>query len=156
MRISAKADYAVRAMVELGRAAPSEDSPMKKDALAGAQGIPVTFLGNILSELRQNGLVRGRPGSDGGYWLALPSDRIFVADVIRAVEGPLATVRGESPDELDEGELRRMWIALRSNIREVLEAVSVADLVAGELPPAVSAIADSSRRPGTGEIPRIG
>ena len=95
----------------------------------------MTFLGNILSELRQHGLVRGRPGSDGGYWLARPGAGISVADVIRAVEGPLATVRGESPDELDDGEeLKQMWIALRTNIREVLEAVSVADLVSGELP----------------------
>ena len=156
MRISAKADYAVRAMVELGRSAQSEASPMKKEALARVQEIPGTFLGNILSELRQNGLVRGRPGSDGGYWLAMPSERISVADVIRAVDGPLATVRGESADELDEGEeLKRMWIALRTNVRDVLEAVTIADLVGGVLPAEVRAIADRSQRPGTGEISSV-
>ncbi len=154
MRVSAKTDYAVRAMVELGRSGESEASPVKKDALAAAQGIPVTFLGNILSELRRDGLVHGRPGSDGGYWLAQPADRIAVADVIRAVEGPLATVRGESPDLLDESEeLKQMWIALRTNVREVLEAVTIADLVSGELPSQIRCDRRPLAAPGDGRDP---
>jgi Rrf2 family protein len=144
MRISAKADYAVRAMVEL--AGGAEDTPVKGELVADSQSIPVRFLENILAELRHAGLVHSRRGADGGYWLGRPADQITLADVIRAVDGPLATVRGEPADELDyDGALRplqEVWIALRANIREILETVTVADVAEGELPSTVRGIAN--------------
>jgi Rrf2 family protein len=134
MRISAKADYAVRASLELAAA----DGAVKGDALSVAQDIPLKFLENILIELRHAGLVRSQRGPDGGYWLAKPADQIAVADVIRAVEGPLATVRGESPEELAykgaAARLQEVWVALRSNLRGVLENVTLADIAADKLP----------------------
>jgi Rrf2 family protein len=134
VRISAKADYAVRASLELAAAG----GPVKGDALATAQSIPIKFLENILIELRHAGIVRSQRGPEGGYWLAKPAEEIAVADVIRAVEGPLASVRGESPEDLDyEGAAERLqtvWIALRSNLRAVLETVTLADIVGNKLP----------------------
>jgi Rrf2 family protein len=134
MRITAKADYAVRAALELAAA----DGAMKGDALAAAQGIPLKFLENILIDLRHAGLVRSQRGPEGGYWLAKPADEISVADVIRAVEGPLASVRGESPEELDYAgaaeQLQQVWVALRSNLRGVLETVTLDDVVNDRLP----------------------
>ena len=97
MRISAKADYAVRAAIELAR---TEDGPTKGTAIANAQGIPLKFLENILIDMRHAGLVRSQRGAEGGYWLARPAAEISVADVIRAVEGPLASVRGGPPEEV--------------------------------------------------------
>ena len=159
MRVSAKADYAVRAMVELAGPQVSESSPAKRDVLAQAQDIPTPFLGNILGELRQQGLVRGRPGSDGGYWLGRPADQISIADIVRAVEGPLATVRGEPPDDLDytkgSGPLREVWIALRANIRQVLESVTLADIVSGTLPSGIASLAAGSAPP-TAEQEQLG
>ena len=93
MRVSAKADYAVRAMVELAASGGSEEQPAKGEAISAAQAIPLRFLENILGELRVHGLVHSRRGSDGGYWLARDADEITLAEIIRAVEGPLATVR---------------------------------------------------------------
>jgi len=111
---------------------------VKGDALSAAQSIPLKFLENILIELRHAGIVRSQRGPDGGYWLAKPAEEIAVADVIRAVEGPLASVRGESPEDLDyEGAAERLqtvWIALRSNLRAVLETVTLADIVGNKLP----------------------
>jgi Rrf2 family protein len=134
VRISAKADYAVRASLELAAAG----GPMKGDALSEAQAIPLKFLENILIEMRHAGLVRSQRGPDGGYWLAKPAGEIAVADVIRAVEGPLASVRGESPEELEYAgaaeRLQDVWIALRSNLRAVLETVTLADVVGDKLP----------------------
>jgi Rrf2 family protein len=134
MRISAKVDYAVRASLELAAA----DGAVKGDALADAQGIPLKFLENILIELRHAGIVRSQRGPEGGYWLARPAGEVSVADVIRAVEGPLATVRGESPENVPGSgaaeHLQEVWIALRSNLRAVLENVTLADIVAGSLP----------------------
>ena len=134
MRISAKADYAVRASLELAAA----DGAVKGDALSTAQEIPLKFLENILIELRHAGLVRSQRGPDGGYWLAKPADEISVADVIRAVEGPLASVRGASPEELEykgaAEPLQHVWVALRSNLRAVLESVTLADVVGDKLP----------------------
>src|SRR3989454_10305593 len=98
MRVSAKADYAVRAAVEL---AAAESPPVKGEIISSAQGIPLKFLENILGELRHAGLVRSQRGTEGGYWLARPAEEITLADVIRAVEGPLASVRGESPSQLE-------------------------------------------------------
>jgi Rrf2 family protein len=145
MRVSAKADYGVRALVELAGSGATEESPAKGEALAAAQAIPMRFLENILGELRVHGLVHSRRGSDGGYWLARDPDDVTLAEIIRAVEGPLATVRGESPDEIeylgDAVALRDVWLALRANVRQVLESVTVADVVAGELPEPLRALA---------------
>jgi Rrf2 family protein len=142
VRVSAKADYAVRAMLELTDA--SSDEPAKGEAVSEAQEIPARFLENILSELRQQGLVQSCRGADGGYWLARPADQITIAEVIRAVEGPLATVRGEGPEEVRyqgvAAPLQQVWVALRTNIRSVLETVTLADVVADELPAMVTAM----------------
>ena len=148
MRVSAKADYGVRALVELAAADASEQAPAKGELIAAAQAIPMRFLENILAELRVHGLVHSRRGSDGGYWLAQAPDEITLAEVIRAVEGPLATVRGEAPDEIEYPAgcepLRDVWLALRANVRGVLESVTLADVVAGELPAPIPAL---SQRP---------
>lgn len=147
MRISAKADYAVRAAIELVRG--DRDAPVKGDTIASAQGIPLKFLENILSDMRHGGLVASRRGADGGYWLALEPAEISVADIIRAVEGPLATVRGERPERVEyEGSaepLQRVWIAVRAALRSVAEEVTVADLSSGKLPAAVAALADDPK-----------
>jgi Rrf2 family protein len=136
VRVSAKADYAVRAMIEL--AAGPEEGAVKGELIAEAQGIPLHFLENILGELRHQGLVHSRRGADGGYWLAKPASEITVAEVIRSVEGPLASVRGELPQDIAyEGTaepLQRVWIALRANMRAVLEQVTLADLAKDDLP----------------------
>ena len=140
MRISAKADYAVRAAVEL--AAAADEKPVKAERIATAQDIPLNFLENILGELRHAGIVRSHRGADGGFRLARPAEEITVADVIRAVEGPLANVRGLSPDGLEyEGSaarLRDVWVALRANVRGVLEQVTLTDVAKGDLPPHVA------------------
>ena len=144
MRVSAKADYAVRAAVELA-SAPAEE-PIKGEVIAAAQEIPLRFLENILTEMRQQGLVHSRRGQEGGYWLARPSDDITIAEVIRSVEGPLASVRGARPDELAYGgaaePLKGVWVALRANIRSVLETVTLADVVSGALPEPVRELAE--------------
>lgn len=146
MRVSAKADYAVRAMVELAASGSSAEKPAKGEVVAAAQKIPMRFLENILGELRVHGLVQSRRGSDGGYWLARPADDVTLAEIIRAVEGPLATVRGEAADEIEypgaSQPLRAVWLALRVNIRQVLESVTLADLVAGSLPEPIGSLAD--------------
>ena len=135
MRTTAKADYAVRAAVEL---AASDGSPVPADRIAEAQNIPANFLENILLDLRRAGIVESRRGAAGGYLLSKPAKQIVVADVVRAVEGPLASVRGLSPDQLDyEGSaesLRDVWVALRSAVRSVLEHVTLADIASGKLP----------------------
>ncbi|HWI23206.1 MAG TPA: Rrf2 family transcriptional regulator [Baekduia sp.] len=136
MRISAKADYAVRAAIELTNA--DRDSPIKGEAVATAQSIPLKFLENILNDMRHAGLIASRRGADGGYWLALPAAEISVADVIRAVEGPLATVRGERPDQVEyDGSaepLQKVWIAVRAALRSVAEEVTLEHLASGDLP----------------------
>jgi Rrf2 family protein len=138
MRVSAKVDYAVRAAVELAAAG---GDLVKGEQLSEAQGIPLKFLENILIELRQAGIVRSQRGPEGGYWLGRSAAEVSVADVIRAVEGPLATVRGERPESLDyrgsAESLQRVWIALRGSMRDVLETVTLWDLAKGSLPPAI-------------------
>ena len=140
MRITAKADYAVRAAAEL---AAVEDTgvPVKGEQLARSQSIPQNFLENILTELRRAGIVRTRRGADGGYQLARPAAEISVADVLRAVEGPLAAVQGTRPEALAyEGaasHLPEVWVALRASLRSVLEHVTLADLASGKLPAVV-------------------
>ena len=135
VRTTAKADYAVRAAIELAAAG---DGPVKADSIAGAQSIPLNFLENILLDLRRAGIVDSKRGAAGGYTLARSAEEISIADVIRAVEGPLANVRGMSPEALEyEGSaerLRDVWIALRASVRSVLEAVTLADVARGELP----------------------
>ena len=120
---------------------------MKGQHIATAQGIPPKFLENILADLKRSGVVGSVRGADGGYWLNRRPEDVTVADIIRAVEGPLADVRGEPPEELaypgDLDALQRVWIALRSNLRAVLEHVTLADLVAGKLEPGVDRLADT-------------
>ena len=136
MRVSAKVDYAVRAAVELAAADP--DVNVKAEAIAAAQEIPRKFLDNILQGLRQAGIVESRRGPEGGHRLARPADDIAIADVIRAIDGPLANVGGRSPDELrltgSAEPLQEVWIAVRASLRGVLEEVTLADVAAGELP----------------------
>ncbi len=144
MRISAKADYAVRAAVEL--AAGGNDKPIKAERIATAQNIPLNFLENILGELRHAGIVRSQRGAEGGFRLAKAPDQISIADVIRAVEGPLASVRGGPPEEISypgtSAALPRVWIAVRANLRMVVEHVTVADVAGGKLPSAVDRLAE--------------
>ena len=144
MRISAKVDYALRAAVEL--AAADDGRPVKADRVATKQDIPVRFLESILGELRHARIVHSRRGAEGGYWLARDADAVTVADIIRAVEGPLATVRGEPPEHSSYGgaasALPRVWIAVRKNLRGVVEQVTLADIASGELPIAIERLAD--------------
>jgi Rrf2 family protein len=142
MRVSAKADYAIRAAVELAAAG---EGPLKGDRIAKAQGIPANFLENILADLRNAGIVGSRRGAEGGYWLARPAADVSLADVIRAVDGPLANVRGVRSDQLSyEGSataLADVWIAVRASLRGVLEQVSLAEVARGELPDHVRQLA---------------
>ena len=135
------------------RACRSRRRAVKGEALAQAQDIPLKFLENILGELKHAGLVRSQRGTEGGYWLARPADEITIADVIRAVEGPLASVRGEAPETVKYAgaaePLGKLWVAVRANLRAVLEEVTVADVASGELPDVVDEIT-SDPRPGSG------
>jgi len=144
VRITAKADYAVRAAAELAAAAES-DRPVKGETIATSQAIPQKFLENILSDMRQAGLVKSQRGVDGGYRLAKPPEAITVADVIRAVEGPLASVRGEAPEDVAYGgaaePLQDVWIAVRASLRSVIENVTLADLASGHVPAEVARLA---------------
>ena len=139
VRISAKADYAIRAVVELASLADS--SPAKGEHLAVAQGIPLRFLLNILQDLKRAGIVDSHRGSEGGYRLARPPDTLPLADIIRAVEGPLAQVGDARPEDLHYAgpaeSLGEVWIAVRANLRAVLELVTVADVTDGSLPKTV-------------------
>ena len=141
MRVSAKVDYALRAAVQLAAAG---EGPTKGERIAEAQEIPLKFLENILLELRHNGLVKSQRGADGGYWLARPPEEIVLAEVIRAVEGPLANVRGARPETLayngPAAPLQEIWIAVRANLRAVLETVTLADVASGELPEAIGSL----------------
>ncbi len=136
MHISAKADYAMRALLAL--AAHEGTKPMKAEEIARSQGIPLKFLENILVELRKDGLVTSQRGAEGGYRLAQPSKDITAAVVIRAVDGPLAEVRGIRPEDArydgSAVHLREVWVAVRASLRTVLESVTLADIVAGHLP----------------------
>jgi Rrf2 family protein len=136
VRVSAKTDYAIRAALEL--AAAGDERPVKGERIATAQAIPLRFLENILMQLRHAGLVESRRGADGGYRLAKPADSVTLADVIRAIDGPLAGVSGARPETLDfagvSEPMREVWIAVRASLRSVLERVTLADVVAGELP----------------------
>ena len=135
MHISARADYAVRAAIHL---ASVSQGPTKGQAIAAAQGIPAKFLEAIMTSLKTGGVVRSQLGPSGGFWLSRPADSISVADVIRAVDGPLASVRGQRPEDVEYAgtaePLKSVWLAVRSSLREVLEHVTLADLAQGTLP----------------------
>jgi Rrf2 family protein len=142
MRVSAKADYAVRAAAEL---AAADEGPVKGERLAEAQEIPLQFLEHILLELKHAGIVRARRGAKGGYWLARPADAITIADVVRAVEGPIAHVQSAPPESIEyrgnARHLQEVWIAVRASLRAVVEHVTLADLVSGEMPDVVGELA---------------
>ncbi|CAM5472663.1 MULTISPECIES: RrF2 family transcriptional regulator [Streptomyces] len=143
MRISARADYAVRAVLEL--AVRQGNGPVKAEEIAAVQEIPHKFLEGILGDLRRAGIVDSRRGGGGGYRLAREAASITVADVIRAVDGPIVSVRGERPTGLSYSgtaqPLLPLWIALRANVRRILEGVTLADLAADALPEPVRALA---------------
>jgi Rrf2 family protein len=143
MRVSAKVDYALRAVIEL--ASTPGEAPVKGERVAQAQEIPLKFLENILVELKHAGIVRSQRGAEGGYRLARPPEDVSLAEVIRAVEGPIANVRGVPPQEVEYAgsaeRLKEVWIAVRAQLRSVLEEVTVADLANGQLPAEVEAVA---------------
>ena len=138
MQVSARADYALRAAAELARAEVEETGPLKGERISQEQDIPKKFMENILLDLKHSGIVRTQRGAAGGYWLARPASEISLAQVIRAVEGPLANIRGEWPEAVEyrgaARPLTEVWIAVRANLRAVLETVTLADLVQGSLP----------------------
>ncbi len=144
MRLSARADYALRAAIEL---AAAQDGHVTAEHLAQAQNIPGKFLETILTHLRRSNIVRSQRGPDGGFWLARPAAEISLADIIRAIDGQLLGVRGERPENVSypgaAEPLQRVWIALRANERAVLESVSLADIVSGRLPDAIAVLTDS-------------
>ena len=142
MKVSAKADYAVRAAAEL--AATDSATPLKAERISDAQDIPIKFLETILLELKHAGIVRSQRGPDGGYTLARAAGDISIADVIRAVDGPLANVRGDRPENMTyhgaAARLTDVWIAVRAALREILESTTLEDLAGGSLPPRVIAL----------------
>ncbi|MGY0023824.1 RrF2 family transcriptional regulator [Streptomyces sp. cg35] len=144
MRISARADYAVRAGLELAVRANGE--PVTAEAISAAQDIPHKFLEGILGDLRRGGIVVSRRGGNGGYLLARAADTITVADVVRAVEGPIVSVRGERPSALaytgPAQPLLPLWVALRANVRKILEGVTLADIAHDRLPDPVRELAE--------------
>ncbi|MBA2947431.1 RrF2 family transcriptional regulator [Streptomyces himalayensis] len=144
MRISARADYAVRAALEL--AAAGDDTSVKAEVIATAQGIPHKFLEGILGDMRRGGLVASQRGGKGGYRLARPADSIAIADVIRVVDGPLVSVRGVRPPELSYSgpaeALLPLWIAVRANVRKILGEVTLAEVAAAKLPDEVLGLAE--------------
>ena len=144
MRLSARADYALRAAIELAAASAGH---VTADQLARAQQIPGKFLETILTQLRRAGLIRSQRGPDGGFWLARPAAEISLADIIRAIDGQLLGVRGERPENVTypgvAEPLQQVWIALRANERAVLEQVTLADIVSGNLPDMVRLLTEN-------------
>jgi Rrf2 family protein len=138
LQVSARADYALRAAAELAQVAAEDVGPLKGERISEGQRIPKKFMENILLDLKHSGIVRTQRGAAGGYWLAQPAAEITLADIIRAVEGPLANIRGEYPEAVEykgaAQPLTQVWIAVRANLRAVLETVTLADLVEGSLP----------------------
>ncbi len=147
MRIPAKVDYAIRALAELASAG---EGPIKADQLAVAQDIPINFLRDIMRELRRDRIVRSQRGPDGGFVLARPAAEISLADIFRAVDGPLAEVRDQSLSAMSyrgpAAELPVVWMAVRAGLRRVLETTTIADLANGVLPEPVTDLADEYRR----------
>jgi Rrf2 family protein len=146
MRLSARSDYALRAVIELAAAGPGH---VTADQLARTQAIPGKFLEAILTQLRRAGLVRSQRGPEGGFWLARPAGEISLADVIRAIDGPLLGVRGERPENVGytgaAEPLQSVWIALRANERAILEEVTLDHIVTGSLPPSVRKLAEDPK-----------
>jgi Rrf2 family protein len=146
MRLSARADYALRAAIELATASGSH---VTAEQLAQAQHIPGKFLEAILTQLRRAGLVRSQRGPEGGFWLARPAEDISLADIIRAIDGQLVGVRGERPENIGyigaAEPLQSVWIALRANERAILEEVSLAHIVTGQLPDRVVRLTEDPR-----------
>ena len=136
MYISAKADYAIRALLELSAA--GDGRPVQAESLARSQGLPVKFLENILVDLRRAGIVISQRGAEGGYRLARPAEEINVAEIIRSLEGPLAEVRGLRPEAAEYGgaatHLQEVWVAVRASLRSVLEHVTLDQIVKGKFP----------------------
>lgn len=139
MRVSARADYALRACAELASTEPGER--LKRDLIASRQDIPVEFLESVLLSLKHAGIVQSQRGASGGFRLARPPGQISLADVIRAVDGPMADVRGDRPETIEypgpARHLQDIWVALRASLREILEGTSLDDLVQGRLSPEV-------------------
>lgn len=147
MHVSARVDYGTRAMVELAAAWTTDPTQlMKGDQLAQAQGIPAKFLEGILRQLRQAGLVASQRGADGGYRLDRVPSEITIADIVRALDGPLAAVRDLRPEDVHYSggadHLREVWVALRSAMRDVLEHTTIADVLSGHLPDRVRSYLD--------------
>ena len=144
MKVSAKSDYAVRALLEL---AVAEAGPVKGERLSQSQQIPLKFLENILIDLRHAGIVRSQRGAEGGYWLARDASEVSLGEVIRAVDGPLASVRGEAPEDLDyDGaaeHLKTVWIAVRASLRSVVDELTLADVAAGRMPQRVRRLTEA-------------
>jgi Rrf2 family protein len=144
VKVTAKADYAVRAVLEL---ASSGDGLVKGERIARAQQIPLKFLENILIDLRHAGIVHAQRGAEGGYRLARGADDVSLGDVIRAVEGPLASVRGEPPESVSyDGAAEHMqtvWIAVRASLRSVLDDLTLAEVVEGRLPQNVQRLTEA-------------
>jgi Rrf2 family protein len=145
MQISARVDYALRALTEL--AAGWQEDPaqlVKGEALAARQGIPPRFLEGILGQLRKAGIVFSQRGADGGYRLARAPEEISIADVIRVLDGPLGAVRSEAPEEATytgpAAHLRVVWVATRAALRSVLESMTLADVVSGRTTPDIDAL----------------
>jgi Rrf2 family protein len=144
MQVSARVDYGTRALAELASRDPGQ--LVTSEELASLQGIPVKFLEGILTQLRRAGLVVSKRGVDGGYRLGRGAEAISVADVFRALDGPIAAVRGMAPEDLAypgaAEHLREIWVATRAALREVLEHVTMADVVSGELPDPIRDLLD--------------
>jgi Rrf2 family protein len=145
VRLNARVDYALRAVVELASTGGDAASPVTAERLASGQEIPPKFLESILLQLRRGGIVHSQRGPEGGYWLARPAAEISLAEVIRVIDGPLANVRGHRPEELGYHgaavALQEVWIALRASEREILDLVTVADVAGGRLPKRVRTLA---------------
>ena len=141
MRVSAKSDYALRALIEL--ASRTDGGPVSAEEMGKAQDIPHGFLQAILADLRRSGIVMSQRGQSGGWRMARDAASVTVADVIRAVDGPLVSVYGLRPEAVSYNEraqtLQRVWIAARHSLRDVFEQVTVADLASGSLPAGVAA-----------------
>lgn len=139
VRVSARADYAIRALLEL--TAAGSGGPLRGEAIARAQGIPAKYLENLLADLRRARLIASQRGVNGGYRLAQSASAITLADVIRAIDGPLAGVRDSAPEDVAytgaAASLRDVWVALRSSMRAVLETTTLADVASGKLPASV-------------------
>lgn len=143
MHVSAKADYAMRALLVLARS--DHDGPIKAATLAESQDMPRKFVENILVDLRRAGLVTSQRGAEGGFRLARPAEEITVADVVRAIDGPLAGVRGLPPEDVsyegDAQHLRAVWLAVRVALRGVLEGLTLQQVATGELPDKIAEMA---------------